>query len=94
MTSSWYTYLVRCNDNSLYAGVTTDLTRRVAEHNSEKLGAKYTRNKQPVKLVFFAEQASRSKACQYEYQLKQLSKKQKEALVVNFPSEKLPPTES
>ena len=84
MASQWYTYFVRCNDNSLYAGVTTDLKRRVNEHNSKVLGAKYTRNKQPVSLVYFDEKDSRSDACKYEYQLKQLSKQKKESLVASF----------
>lgn len=84
MASQWYTYFVRCNDNSLYAGVTTDLKRRVHEHNSKILGAKYTRNKQPVCLVYFHEKDSRSDACKYEYQLKQLSKHKKESLVASF----------
>ena len=84
MNNLWYTYMVRCNDNSLYTGVTTDLQRRVNEHNGKIKGAKYTKNKQPVTLVYYQTQINRSAACQYEYKLKQLPKKYKEQLVTNF----------
>ena len=88
MNIQWYTYMVRCNDNSLYTGVTTDLLRRVNEHNGDKKGAKYTRNKQPVILVYHQAQTNRSAACQYEYALKKLSKQQKETIVNEFTVEK------
>lgn len=84
MNSQWYTYMVRCNDNSLYTGVTTNLQRRVDEHNGTKKGAKYTKNRQPVVLVYYQMQTSRSTACQYEYKLKQLSKLEKEFIVSKF----------
>ena len=48
----WYVYLVRCSDNSIYTGITVDIERRVIEHNTSKKGAKYTRTRQPVKLVY------------------------------------------
>ncbi|MGJ8691553.1 MAG: GIY-YIG nuclease family protein [Thalassotalea sp.] len=89
MIKTWYTYFVRCNDNSLYAGITTELARRIEEHNSSALGAKYTRNKRPVTLVYFESSTSRSLACQKEYAFKQLSKKQKETLISDFPSASL-----
>ncbi|REL28342.1 GIY-YIG nuclease family protein [Thalassotalea euphylliae] len=86
MLQAWYVYLLRCADNSLYCGVTTDLSRRVIEHNqSPTRGAKYTRVRRPVELVYSESQASRSLACQREYAIKQLSKQQKEALVVTSP---------
>lgn len=84
MNKNWYTYFVRCNDNSLYAGITTDLDRRVKEHNGSKLGAKYTRNKQPVVLVYYSHSLSRTEASKKEAKLKKLSKKSKEQLVTNF----------
>jgi len=63
MSSDWFTYFVRCADNSLYGGITTDLTRRVAEHNgSNKLGAKYTRVRRPVALVYVEKHSSRQSA--------------------------------
>lgn len=78
----WYVYLLRCSDNSLYAGITKDLQRRVTEHNTcNKKGAKYTRARRPVVLVYSEHQPSKSLACKREFQLKQLSKKQKERLI-------------
>lgn len=83
--STWFVYYVRCNDNSLYAGITTDLNRRVFEHNTcNKKGAKYTRARRPVTLAYYEPQSDKSSASQREYQLKKLQKKQKEALVKTF----------
>ena len=76
----WYVYMMRCADNSLYTGITTDLTRREKQHNSNS-AAKYTRCRQPVKLVYYEPQKCRSSASKREYQLKQLTKKAKEKLV-------------
>lgn len=50
--TTWYVYMVRCSDASLYTGVTTDVNRRLIEHNSRKSGARYTRSRQPVSLVY------------------------------------------
>lgn len=84
MSSNWYVYFLRCSDNSLYTGITTDLERRVFEHNnSNKLGAKYTRVRRPVRLVYSEPQLNRKCASQREYQLKKLKKLDKEALVKN-----------
>jgi putative endonuclease len=84
MSSLWYVYFLRCADNSLYAGITTDLSRRLDEHNfSNKLGAKYTRVRRPVSLVFSEELSSRSEATRKEYQLKKLPKANKERRVSN-----------
>jgi putative endonuclease len=85
MTSLWYVYFLRCADNSLYAGITTDLSRRLDEHNfSNKLAAKYTRVRRPLQLVYSEQVDSRSAATQREYQLKRLSKTTKEQLVNNY----------
>lgn len=82
--SNWYVYFLRCSDNSLYTGITTDLHRRLFEHNnSNKLGAKYTRVRRPVALVYSEDLHDRKSASQREYQLKQLKKSAKEALVTN-----------
>ncbi|XPF92476.1 GIY-YIG nuclease family protein [Colwellia sp. RE-S-Sl-9] len=82
MSSNWYVYFVRCSDNSLYTGITTDLQRRIDEHNhSNKLGAKYTRVRRPVELVYWEQQLDRKTASQREYQLKQLKKAAKENLI-------------
>jgi putative endonuclease len=73
--------MLRCADNSLYTGVTTDVERRVVEHNAEKSVTKYTRVRQPVSLAYFEKAESRSEACKREAQLKKLTKKDKETLV-------------
>jgi putative endonuclease len=80
-TNTWWVYLVRCNDNSLYAGVTTDISRRIKEHNTSKLGAKYTRARRPVYLAYFESVENKSLACKREYVIRKLSKIKKESLV-------------
>lgn len=82
--NSWYVYFLRCNDNSLYAGITTDITRRLHQHNHTKLGAKYTRAKRPVTLAFIESVVDKSSASKREYQLRKLSKTQKEQLVSTY----------
>jgi len=82
--NTWFVYFLRCNDNSLYAGITTDIERRLYQHNHSKLGAKYTRAKRPVTLAFIETASNKSSASKREYQLKQLSKAQKEQLVRNY----------
>ena len=81
---TWFTYIVECRDRSLYTGVTTDLIRRVSEHNGlsgVNKGARYTRSRKPVKLVYSEALQSRSLACQREAQIKKLSRQQKTALI-------------
>ncbi len=84
--SDWYVYIVRCVDDSLYTGITTELERRVAEHNDQsgKLSARYTRARQPVTLVYFETCASRSEASRREAAIKQLSRVQKLQLIADF----------
>lgn len=67
---TWYVYLVRCSDKSLYCGISTDVERRVREHNLGK-GAKYTRSRTPVELVGAMQAESRSDALKLEYEVKQ-----------------------
>ena len=68
---SWAVYLIKCADNTLYTGVTTDIERRVNEHNTDdKKAAKYTRARRPVALVWSEEHPNRTKACQREYEIK------------------------
>ncbi|OUR59897.1 endonuclease [Colwellia sp. 39_35_sub15_T18] len=85
--NTWYVYLLRCNDNSLYAGITTNIERRLHQHNHTKLGAKYTRAKRPVTLVFIESAADKSTASKREYQLKKLTKIKKEQLVSTYLSQ-------
>lgn len=75
-----YVYILRCNDNSLYTGWTTDLEKRIDTHNSGK-GAKYTRSRLPVKLVYYEEYLDKGRALSREMEIKSLTKKQKEALL-------------
>ncbi len=77
-----YTYIVRCSDGSLYTGWTYDLEARVAEHNG-KNGAKYTRARQPVELVYSEKHASKQEAMQREYAIKQLPRSKKLELVIH-----------
>ena len=81
--ADWFVYMVRCSDNSLYTGVTTDTRRRVQQHNDQIPGAaKYTRTRQPVSLVYQEFYQTRSEACRREYEIKALSKRAKEQLVL------------
>ena len=75
-----YTYLLQCADGSLYCGWTNHLQERVKAHN-EGRGAKYTRGRRPVKLVYFEEFATRQEAMRMEYQIKKLTRQEKERLV-------------
>jgi len=78
----WRVYIVRCADGTLYTGVAVDVARRVAEHNGAgKRGARYTRARRPVKLVYQATAANRSAACKREYIIKQLSRREKLRLI-------------
>jgi putative endonuclease len=80
--AQWFVYMLRCADNSLYTGVTTDIERREKEHNSKTASAaKYTRVRQPVKVVYQEQAEDRSSACKREWAIKKLSKIRKEALV-------------
>ena len=86
-----YTYILRCSDNSLYTGWTTDLKRRFRQHNSDDLGAKYTRTRRPCKLVYYEsfeneeEKEAKRSAMKREWYIKnKLTKKQKEELIKGF----------
>lgn len=80
----WTVYLMRCNDNSLYCGVTIDVKRRLKEHNQGKKGAKYTKVRRPVVLVYTELVLNRSAACKLEAKIKKLNKTQKELLVSQY----------
>ncbi len=78
----WKVYILRCSDDTLYTWVTTDLKRRLREHNWElSWGAKYTRVRQPVELMYSEELDDRSTACKRESEIKKLSRKQKIDLI-------------
>lgn len=78
---SWYVYIVRCRDGTLYTGSTCDVDRRVAVHNSGK-GAKYTRSRLPVSPVYREACPDKSAALQREIAIKRLTRLQKEALIL------------
>lgn len=77
---SHYVYIVECADGSYYTGYTTDVDRRVDEHNAGE-GAKYTRGRTPVELRYVEEHDNKSAAMSREYEIKQLSRREKERLV-------------
>lgn len=75
-----YTYIVRCADGTLYTGWTNDLKKRIKAHNAGK-GAKYTKTRRPVELVYFEHFATKEEAMSREYHIKQLKHAQKQALI-------------
>jgi len=77
---SWFTYILLCSDNSYYVGITNDLERRVALHNSGK-GSHYLLSKLPVKLIYFERHINKSEARKREIQLKGWSRIKKEKLI-------------
>ena len=77
----YFLYILECSDKSLYTGITVDLERRVKEHNNSCLGAKYTRVRRPVKLVFFKKFKTRSLATKEEIRIKGLKREEKLKLV-------------
>jgi putative endonuclease len=84
MGQEWYFYIVRCQDNSLYSGITNDIDHRIKEHNKGK-GAKYTSGRRPVKLVYSEKYNNISEARKREAQIKKWAKLKKEQLIVGFP---------
>ncbi|MCL6407157.1 GIY-YIG nuclease family protein [Dickeya dadantii] len=83
--TTWFLYLLRTGSGWLYTGITTDVDRRLAEHQSGK-GARALRGKGPLTLVYHCVASDRSTALKWEYRVKQLSKMQKERLVQHQPS--------
>ena len=76
----WRVYLLRCSDNSLYCGATTDIERRLTEHNGG-VGSRYTRTRLPVRLVWSSGELTKSEAFKEEYRIKRLSKVMKEGII-------------
>lgn len=75
-----YTYIVKCKDGSLYTGWTNDIERRIKAHNEGK-GAKYTKSRRPVKLVYYEEFATKEEAMRREYAIKHMKRKDKEKVI-------------
>lgn len=85
--SWWYVYVARCSDDSLYCGITTDVAERVAAHDAGK-GARYTRGRGPLRVVLTRRCRTKGGALRVEYAFKQLTRPQKEAIVI-APRERL-----
>ena len=77
----YYLYILKCADKTLYTGITTDLKRRVVEHNCSKLGARYTSSRRPVKVVYSKKFKNRSGASKEEARIKSLNKSKKLELI-------------
>jgi putative endonuclease len=83
---TWFVYILQCCDDTLYTGITTDIDRRVQEHNSLTSGSKYTRSRQPVRLVYREKAPSRSAAATREFQIKQMKRTEKKQLIAANPA--------
>lgn len=81
-----YTYIVKCSDGTYYTGWTNNLEKRIQSHNSGT-GAKYTRPRLPVTLVYYETFATKQEAMRREYAIKQLNRQQKDFLIRSFPSD-------
>ena len=73
----WHVYMLKCSDETIYTGITTDLNRRVEEHNNSLKGAKYTRTRSPTELIYSEQHEDKSSASKREYEIKQFSRVQK-----------------
>jgi len=78
---SYFVYILECSDKSLYTGITTNMEKRVSEHNNSNKGAKYTKARRPVKLVYSEPSKDRSSASKREYAIKKLTRVKKLQLI-------------
>lgn len=83
MEQTWHLYILRCRDGTLYTGITTDVEKRLEAHRSGK-GAKYTRGRAPLELVYREECGTHSAALKREVEIKRLSREQKLALIAEY----------
>ncbi len=81
MNKVWYMYIVSCSDGTLITGITVNINKRIHEHNHGKKGAKYTKSRRPVKLVYKEEHPDRSEASKAEYEIKSFSRSKKLKLI-------------
>jgi putative endonuclease len=77
----WNVYMVLCRDGTLYTGIARSLGKRIDEHNSRERGARYTRSRRPVELVYSEQVPSRSEALKREYEIKKLPRAKKKQLI-------------
>ena len=82
----WHVYILKCKDGTLYTGTTTDLKRRIKEHNDSRLGARYTRTRRPVKLVYSTRKKNQSHALREEIRIKALPRAEKIKLAKKYVS--------
>jgi len=80
----YYLYILECADETLYTGIAVDLKRRIGEHNSSSLGAKYTKSRRPVKLVYSKKFRNRSTVSKEEARIKSLSRREKLEIIKNI----------
>jgi putative endonuclease len=78
---TWHVYMLLCNDGTLYTGYTNDLEKRIKAHNSGKNGARYTRSRRPIKLVYTEQVESKSAAARLEYRIKKMRRDKKKRLI-------------
>ncbi len=81
---SYFVYILECSDKTLYTGIATDVARRLDEHNNSDKGAKYTKIRRPLKLVYSEESENRSSASKREYEIKKLTREKKLELVSSY----------
>ena len=78
----WFVYILKCSDNTYYTGITTDIDRRLIEHNtSSDKAARYTRTRRPVEIIYESSFLTKSEASKEEYRIKKLTRKHKENLI-------------
>lgn len=83
MEHNWYLYVLRCGDGTLYTGITTNIEKRLAAHRAGK-GAKYTRGRAPLELIYRELCSSHSDALKKEYRFKQLPRAEKEGIIASW----------
>jgi putative endonuclease len=81
---SYFIYILECSDGTLYTGIATDVERRLDEHNNSDKGAKYTKIRRPLKLLYTEESENRSSASKREYEIKKLTREKKLELIRNL----------
>jgi len=80
----WSVYILECADGTYYTGITTDIARRLAEHNDGPKGAKYTKARRPVRLVYQEPAQDKSSASKREHEIRTLTRKQKAVVISRF----------
>lgn len=79
----WYVYIIECSDKTFYTGITSDIHRRIEEHNTSPKGAKYTKGRRPVKLVYCRRKKNKITASKEEYRIKKLTREEKLKMILS-----------